>query len=304
MRKLNLSILCALCLLSLWLPPLQTWAVTPLETEKECSLRMDYSMEDTVFEGLTIAVYRVAEAFDDGTFELIAPFNSYPVNIHGITSQTEWQQVAETLKAYIVADQVEPTRTALTDADGMAHFTDLQTGLYLVLGVVAENETGMYRFRDFMVYLPTPQEDGGFRYDMEAKPKCTQFTPSNRYSVIKLWKDAGHEEHRPNAVTVDIFRDGVLQETVTLSPENNWTYSWNVPDGQGIWTVVERDVPVEYEVLISAQETAFVITNTHDTPKPPPETGDLFPVWLVVLALCLTGCALLLLGTRYERKRT
>ena len=303
MRKLSLYILCALCLMSIWLQPLQAGALTPLEPEKECRLRLDYSQEGVAFEGLTIKIFRVAEAFADGTFQLIAPCDSYPVNIHGITSQTEWQQVAETLKAYIVADQVEPTHTALTDTNGMANFTGLQTGLYLVLGVVAENEAGMYQFRDFMVYLPTPQADESFLYDVEAKPKCSQFTPCNRYSIVKLWKDAGNKENRPNAVTVNIFKDGVLQETVTLSAENNWTYSWNVPDGQGIWTMAERDVPGEYEVLISAQETAFVITNTHGVQKPPPETCDLFPVWLVVLTLCFSGCVLLLLGTRHERKR-
>lgn len=302
MRKLRLYILCALCLVSLWLQPLQARAVTPLEPERPCSLRLDYSLEGVAFEGLTIRIYRVAEAFPDGTFELLEPYAGYPVNIHGITSQTEWQQVAETLKAYIVADQVEPTYTAVTDAGGMAHFADLQTGLYLVLGVVAENDSGMYQFRDFMVYLPTPQPDENFLYDVEAKPKCSRFTPYTQYSVRKLWKDPGNEAQRPTEVLVDIFKDGIFVESVSLNAENDWCYSWRTEADGALWTVTEKSVPEEYLVVISQVDNAFVITNTDPGNLNPPDTGEIFPLSLLMIPLCLAGVCLMALGARRERK--
>ncbi len=301
MRKcIVICLLLALCLAL----PLQVSA-SELDTQRLCTLALDYSHDGVAFPNLEIAIYRVAEAFPDGRFELIAPYNSFPVNIHGITSQREWQDVATTLIAYITAEQVAPSHSAVTDGYGIAFWDALPSGLYLVRGVVAQNENGTYLFNDFMIYLPTPTDNGNFCYDMQAKPKCTSFTPATAYQVVKLWKDLGLEDQRPVTITVDIYKDGQLHETVVLSEENEWRYGWTDQDGAK-WHVVEQDAPEGYQVSISAHETVFTITNTNpDDPPPPPDTGDEFPVLLAAVLLVLVGFAMILLslrGTKYEKK--
>lgn len=302
MKKQIFLGLCLALLLCLLIQPQKAHALTALETEKECCLTLHYVQDGAGFADLPVRVYRVAEAFADGSFELIAPFSGYPVNIHGVTSQTEWQQIASTLNAYISAEQIAPTKTETTDANGTAVFSNLQTGLYLVCGVMAENQNGIFRFNDFMVYLPTPRSDGSFNYDIDAIPKCSKFTPHTQYSVVKLWKDAGNEEIRPQAVTVDILKDGVLQQTVILNGENNWSYSWTAPQDQGVWTVVEKDVPDAYGVSIVEKDGKFIITNTSTNPGKPPQTGDIFPVWMLTVVLCVSGLTLVLMGIWRERK--
>lgn len=304
MRKRILLGLCFVALLCACLRPHRAKALTPLEPDRLCSLTLHYTQDGLGFEALSVRIYRVAEAFPDGTFDLIEPYSAYPVNIHGITSQKEWQDVASTLRAYIAADQVEPTRVETTDAEGMVVFRELQTGLYFVHGVVAEKESGTYRFNDFMIYLPTPMENEGFQYDVQAVPKCVQFTPNTHYSVVKLWKDTGNEQQRPQSVTVEIMKDGEVYETVVLSQENQWSYRWTVPHDNSIWSVVEKDVPSGYKVSISENATGFVITNTKTTPTDPPDTGDVFPLGLCTAVLCISGLGLVLLGALRERKRT
>lgn len=301
MRKRICCWLCALIIAGWLLRPTGVTALTSLEVEHPCSLTLSYTQKGIGFGNLEVHLYRVAEAFADGSFELIAPFSEYPVNIHGITSQTEWKSVAATLSAYIAANQVEPTSTQKTDADGTAAFTGLQTGLYLVDGAVAEHESGTYVFDHFMVYLPTPQEDGSYRYDVEAKPKCSSYTPATEYKVVKLWKDSGYADGRPASVTVDILKDGAVQQTQILNAENNWSYTWQVPDGKGIWTVVEKDVPDDYAVTIQFHETTFVITNTHTAPGDIPQTGDTASLWLYTVCLCLSGLMLLVLSLSGKR---
>lgn len=304
MRKNVLRWLCVMVFCCALFRPLQVNAVNALETERPCSLTLHYTQDGTGFSELDIRVYRVAEAFADGTFELVSPFSDYPVNIHGITSQKEWKDVATTLTAYIAADQVQPDRTETTDSDGTAAFAGLETGLYLVCGVVVENGTGTYQFDDFMVYLPTPRDDT-FEYDVEAKPKCTSFVPKTEYQVIKLWKDAGDSGARPVSITIDILKDGVLRETVVLSADNDWSYAWTASAGdEGKWTVAERDVPQGYQVTISENTTTFTITNT-STPEQdgPPDTGDSLVLWPWVLACCISGSLLLILSIYRERKQ-
>ena len=298
-------IICWLCLLvlccSVFLPVGAEAAA--LETGRKCSLTLHYTRNGVNFSGVQAKIYRVAQAFSDGTFDLIPPFRSYPVNIHGVTSQTEWKDIAFTLSAYISANQVKPDFTKKTGEDGKAVFDNLPTGLYLVQEVRVDNNQGIYLFDEFMVYLPMTA-NGEFDYDVEAIPKCSDYTPKTEYSVLKLWKDEGFKDKRPKSIKVEILKDDVVQETVELSEKNNWSHKWYVPDGTGTWTVVELDVPQPYKVSIKEKETAFVITNTY--PRPPqeaPKTGDTFPLRQCVLVMCLSGMLLMTMGILYKRKQ-
>lgn len=292
----------ALALFCLLVPlSVQAEAIDP---QRLCTLTLEYSHEGAAFADLTIAIYRVAEAHPDGTYDLIAPYDGYPVNIHGITAQKEWQDVAATLTAYITANGTPPTATGITDENGEVVFRDLPVGLYLIPGMQAVNQQGTYLFHEGMLYLPTPSE-GALTYDLRAKPKCDLFTPADTYRVVKLWKDAG-TALRPDGVVVDIYKNGTLHETVTLNADNDWSYTWTDTDAAQ-WQVTERDVPEGYQVAVTHHASVFTITNTNpDAPPPPPATGDSFP-WLTwVVSVCLTGFALVLVGLwgrRHEKTK-
>jgi len=304
MRK-RIICLFSLIVLCYSLLPVQVSAAAPLEPDHNCSLTLYYTKDGTGFGDLEIQVYRVAEMFSDGTYALIQPFSTYPVNIYGIKSQKEWKDVAATLTAYISAMGVKPDRAGKTAADGTVVFSGLQTGLYLIQGVTAENGKGIYQFEDFMIYLPTPGESGAYDYDMEAKPKCSSFIPKTEYKVVKLWKDTGSAKDRPKSVTIDIRKDGNLYKTVTLHSGNNWSYSWKVSsDDKGKWTVAERDVSEEYTVTISEKSAVFTITNTRKAaPMQPPKTGDTFAFWPWVFTMCISGSLLLILSVYQKRKK-
>ena len=224
-----------------------------------CSLEVQYGEA-----GLTVSIWRVA----DSDSRLAGDFAALPVNIQNISSQTEWQAVASTLSAAITADAIAPTATAVTNAQGSAHFSGLETGLYLVGPVSGDRD-----YQEALVYLPTPLEDGSLNYDMTLRPKGSDPKPETEYTVIKLWKD-DRCGHRPQSITVDIFRNGILQDTVTLSSENGWSHRWTDEAGTGHWTVAERNVPDGYTVAVIPNGAVFLIVNScpghPDTPTEPP----------------------------------
>lgn len=298
MKKRILPLLLALVLSIGLLCPVQAQAADP------ASLTLTYQKEQKTFPGLSVGIYRVAEALPDGTYELLAPYASYPVNIHGITRQEQWYQVAQTLASYIVADGLQPDRQALTDENGVVRFTGLDTGLYYVEETVAEHSDGTYVFNRFLVYLPTPQPDGALDYEVEANPKCTEFVPRTQYTVTKLWQDGGNQSTRPAEVTVQIYHDGVLLETQILNADNHWSYTWNVTgEDTGKWTVKEVNVPEGYQVTLRQNGNVFSLINSAKTQPKPPQTGDTFSPLPWMMIMCTAGVLLLILGLYGRRHK-
>lgn len=308
MKKSRFSFACVLLLICSLLIPVPARAAEPLDIAHPCSMTLHYSKEGRIFPGLEIRIYRFAEFQSSDYFALTETFRNYPVKIHGVTSQKEWRDAANTLAAYIIADNIAPTETQVTDSNGTAVFTGLQTGLYLVQGVLGENAEGIYQFENFILFLPTPQSNGQQNYDLEAKPKGT-FIPhppkpeEETYQVVKLWKDAGIRTDRPDQIHVDILKNGAVHKTVKLDSGNNWSYSWKAEKDGSRWTVVEKDVPDPYTVVITRADNTFTITNSRPAPAgAPPQTGDTFLLLPWILGMSFSGMLLMVLGIWHKRK--
>lgn len=305
MKKRRLRVFCTLlCLLCLAVPLCA--AAAPIDTATPCELTLTYEKGGTAFAGLDIRLYRVADLTADGTFQKVAPFDRYPVEVAGITSQAEWNEVAFALNGYAQADRLTPTNVQTTDQNGNAVFSGLAVGLYLVGGVVTEAGGVTYTFYDSMLCLPEIA-DNTCRYTVTAKPKSTLTPPANGetvYTVSKLWKDEGNSDKRPVSVTVDVLKNGTPYKTVTLHAENGWTHSFSDSDKNVVWAVVEREVPAGYTVQAVKNGTAFLVINTWEdtTPKDPPLTGETTPLGLWIALTCISGLLFLVLGIGTGRK--
>lgn len=230
-----------------------------VSAEENCTLTLTYTKDNIVFSALEINIYRIS----DTDFVKLSPYDTYPVNIVGITSQTEWSETASTLGGYIAADGIEPYMTAVTDDGGTAVFGGIERGLYLVMGVASEREGKIFTFYDFMITVTE---------DVTAKPKSGIEVSSDEekeYTVTKLWKDGGSTD-RPASVTVDVILDGSHHETVVLDASNNWSCSFTVDSNVEV-DVAERGVGADYSVLVTENEASIIIVNvlTDDDDKNP-----------------------------------
>ena len=293
--------LCLMALLLSMASPTIAYAAN-MEPEHPCSLTLHYVKDGVGFADLEIRIFRVAEFAADGSYSLSGAFAGYPVKIHDITSQQEWKTAAQTLEAFTQADAIAPTAAARTNAAGDVVFEGLETGLYLVAGVGAATENSRFRFDPFMIFLPTPGDDGAYHYDMEAKPKAGEATYFTQYILIKLWKDAGREASRSPYVTIDIYKDGVRWNTVRLDESCNWYYEWETEDLEARWHVVEIDIPAGYTVTTTERGNTFTVINSTDDTPPPPQTGDTTPLWFYTLLMGVSGLGLVFLSVLQKRK--
>lgn len=81
-------------------------------------------------------------------------------------------------------------------------------------------------------------------------------------TVRKVWVDDGRG--RPDSVTVQLLRDGKGYDEVELSQSNNWAYTWDRLDDDYDWSVIEVDVPSDYEVTYGKRycKTSLTVDET------------------------------------------
>lgn len=274
-------------------------AATFVDTEAPGSLTLTYSYDSEAFPELPVRIYRVAEVSKYGDFTLTGAFAELPVEVNQVKTQEEWRKVASTLSSYVTSLAIPADREALTDEEGSVSFTQLPLGLYLVESVRAERENGYCQFDCFVISIPDLNDSDEWVYDVVAKPKSAfhEILPQQiTYTVNKLWKDEGHAHLRPQNITLELYRNGELVETVTLSGDNHWTYSWTAIDDGSVWQVMEANVPDGYTVTLEQQDTYFFVTNSYDVPTPPPQTGDISGIHIYLVIMGVAGAGLVVLG--------
>ncbi len=305
MRKTLFALCACIAILCAFILTPITASATAAELEKPSSLTIIYNDGDVAFSGLTVKTYRIADVSEDGNYTLCGDFKNYPVSLYDVRSQAEWQSIASTLASYAIADNIMPTVMQATDESGTVKYEGLYPGMYLTLSVKNESAEQITVFENFLTAIPMPAGDGTYNYDVTVYPKNTKYTPTIEeisHKVIKQWKDGGCENKRPSEVRVDIYKDGELKETVTLSDQNNWMYEWTAADDGSKWSAVERDIPADYKVTVTEQGNTIVLTNIYfDGDIDSPQTGDTSNIELYIAIMCISGFMIILLSLWRKR---
>lgn len=205
-------------------------------------------------------------------------------------------------EAYIsvVKSGKKPVSTAVTDQRGRTEFTGLADGKYLVTGGAYIVEDKVCEPEMMLVQLPAKVETDAPLNKVVVIPKYSMRENSEEtvYRVMIIWDDEESTRLRPNAVSVQLFRDGKKHSIVKPDKDGNWQYTWTESDPLVPWAVQEK-VPEKYKASYSRDGNTFVITNTlrkntdSDSDTKLPQTGQL---WWPVPMLAMIGCSLLLIG--------
>ena len=303
-----------LCLCLSWLPCYAQAASTadakePISPDKDCSLTIAYRYDGQSFSNHPVRLYKIADVSADFQYTLTAPFANSGLILNGVRSVSEWNVIRSTLETHILTYDVDADLTGVTDQDGQVCFRALKPGLYLATTEQVIQNDWIYAFDSALVALPGLGADGLWQYEVAVTSKSKAIPPAEtdeeiEFKVLKLWKGDKGRSDRPQSIEVEIFRDGVSYQTVILSEENHWTFSWFAKDDGATWKVVERNVPTGYTMMVEERETSFVLTNTRPPDKPDiPQTGDTTNIMLYFVLMNVSGIMLIILGIAGKRKR-
>lgn len=263
---------------------------------------------------LPFSLYHAADV-SGSKITMDADFAAFPVDLKTMDVDS-WNALALTVKSYVLAQGIVPDASGQSDANGVLTFDGLSAGLYLVVGEGAAVNGMYYSSAPFFVLLPrADSETGEAIYDLKVHPKLSakpQEEGTITRKVLKIWKDTGYEDERPNEITVQLYCDGKLYDTVKLSDANNWRYTWEkLPDNHD-YTVVEEEL-VGYTAAIEQQGITFLLTNTSinimppgpNPPKPNPPSDHELPKtglnWWPVLIFAVLGLLCLAAGLLWRK---
>lgn len=265
--------------------PVSAFAADKIAADQPGSLAIHFKWLDEAIHDAEFRIYKVAVLDEYAHMTLTDTFYPYRSSVNGlnsldnIESQSEWAELAETLKSIVQRDQMIPFVIGKTDKDGHLLFSDLRPGLYLVVGSRTSVGNYIYTVNPFFAFLPGyDYENDAWTYDydiqVEMKSSRRQIPSENdtiTRKVLKIWDDKGHEESRPKEIIVQLLRDNQIYDTVILNEKNNWRYSWTDLDPKYEWLVVEKEIPADYTAIMTQIGITFVITNTRPEYPPPPD---------------------------------
>ena len=249
-----------------------------IETGKDSSLEIIFRDGEKAIPDAEFSVYLIADIDERGRYTVKEEFKNFNVNITGKNDEA-WYALASTLEGYIIQEGIVPTASGKTDSEGVLRLTGLKPGLYLILGTAAFMDGFTYFTETAIVQIPKlDNENNVWDYDISVKPKYS-FIPDVgpdgfiERKVIKIWDDEGYSFRRPKEITVHLFCDGEIYDTVKLSKENNWRYTWEKLEEGHRW-VISEEVPDGYTVKIERKGITFVLTNSIDKDEPPEDPPE------------------------------
>jgi hypothetical protein len=266
-KKYKHSVLCVGLVIVLAILSIQVTAYAQPRTQK---LRLTIG---SYYDGNPIAneefeLFEFGYFDDNGNLIVSDDFKNYYLDYENITSDN-WQDYAEILSAYALRDNISPQCDGETNSNGILVFEEtdskLTDAVYLIVGETVTDGGVRYSCEPFILSLPN-EENGVVVYDETVMPKILidNILVEGDIKVLKVWDDNEDESNRPDSIDVQLLKDGEIFDTVTLSKDNNWRYTWSNMDPAADYVVLEKTVPNGYTVSLSRTDNIYTLTNKGD----------------------------------------
>lgn len=162
-------------LAALALSPAKAQAAVAVDVDAPASLELSLTSGGEAASGVAFSIYRVAEVAFTGELTPVSPFAGYGISFEDDTAEG-WAAMAQSLNELVFADGIAPSAKALTDARGVASFSGLPVGLYLVTGEDFRTDGAGVVPAPFMICLPDLSDGDEWLYDVQAGVK-SQIVP-------------------------------------------------------------------------------------------------------------------------------
>lgn len=281
----KIKLLCLLVCLVLFVP-VSVSAEEYDETKRGSISVTMKDKSDTPIEGVVFSLYYVARADlnSDGnlSYAFSDQFKNKGVELTDPALVSKLDQLVDT--SFISSAK------AATDSDGKAVFQNLALGYYFVKQT--NSVEGYAQCSSFLVTVPI-KNGNEYIYDVNASPK-TDIARLVDLTIKKVW-NTDETTEITEQVTVQLLKEDVLIETVTLNEQNNWeTILEDMPESDR-YHIVEVNVPKGFTATYTQNGNVYTVTNSVSLIH----TGQI--IWPIPV-LAIAGMMLIVIGMGLVRK--
>ncbi len=266
MKNLVTKILCTLITVFI-LPMNLVFANEPalINLEAKGSISINHSYEGTALSDVKFTLYKVASLSEDGIESFERKYSKYAINQKNLRDSNNWAKLADTVIPYTFIYDMEEYRSGVTNSYGNLVFNNVDLGVYLVVVDDTTLNGKKIQTKSFIVSVPTKDPvTNELVYDIKVETKVfEEEEEKTSLKVEKKW-DQYYDGDLPQSVTVDLYKDNVLESTVILSKQNSWKHTWTDLDPDSEWLVMERNIPSNYAVTYEHYGMEVIITNTEE----------------------------------------
>ena len=255
-------------------------------------INLNEKTDNEKIEGAEILLYKVADAKSENhnlMFEYIEELKSCNASLNDLETKSKSEEIEKCINENI------KSLKQITDINGTVKYNDLDLGLYLV----KQNNIveGFSKIDSFLVMIPKIANNKWI-YDIKSTPK-TDIIRVIDINVKKVWNTSTSNTNDsikiPRSIEVELLLNDKVIDTVKLSKDNNWLYTWENLAKSEEYTIKEINVPKGYTPSYQKDNNTFIVTNTSTLVQ----TGQM--LWIVML-LIITGITFIIISIIYDRK--
>lgn len=113
-------------------------------------------------------------------------------------------------------------------------------GLYIIVG--EPKIVGRKVWTPSSVFVSVLNGESEMNISNEVATKMSVAPVVDEYKIVKIWNDEENaKKTRPDKVDVEIYYNNELKDTVTLTQNNNWSYSWKTYEDNSNHVIYENN---------------------------------------------------------------
>lgn len=137
-----------------------------IDTTRTSTVNIKYSYGDTNFNNKKAYLYKIADINAEGELIYTEKFTDLELNLDNLTS-SELNALTVKISNQIEQQDIPHTHEQVTNAEGLAEFNSLQTGIYLLKIDTVTNKDYQYKAIPMLISIPLYDEvNKQYKYDL------------------------------------------------------------------------------------------------------------------------------------------
>lgn len=222
-----------------------------LASEKTYSINGIYDSSDIKFY-----LYRIGKVDKNQAFVVDDRFKNLEISYKDLL-KTKTSSKANTIAAYISKNKIKADFTQKSDKDYKLRFSNLKSGIYLLLADEYQKAN--------VIYSPSPLiftlKDSDINFVGRGKVSKRDIDRKINIEVYKIWEDKDLSK-RPSFVNIVLLKDKKEYDKVVLSKKNNWRYVWKDLSSESSYEILEDKVDFSYNFRVEREGNIYKVINT------------------------------------------